>query len=152
MFNITCHLTLDSKNRVNLSKKHLRQIKSITSFQNLFLTRHIFDFSLLLYTEENWLKIAKYIDELPNNNKVSRAYKRIVLGFCTEINLDKAGRISIPTAHIQHAHLEKDIVMIGQGHYFEIWDLVMWNDYQERIKKLLQEADANIDTNIDFKL
>ncbi len=55
--------------------------------------------------------------------------------------MDTQGRILIPVYLRQYASLEKDVVIAGGGHKFEIWD----KDVFETTRK---ELEANIDTDM----
>jgi MraZ protein len=54
-------------------------------------------------------------------------WKRLLLGFEEHVGLDGSGRILLPAALRQHARLERDAMMVGQGHYFELWDSGLWS-------------------------
>ena len=42
------------------------------------------------------------------------------------MELDAAGRILVPPALRRYAGLDKRVVLVGQGHKFELWDEVKW--------------------------
>jgi MraZ protein len=50
-----------------------------------------------------------------------------LLGFEEHVEPDGAGRILLPSALRQHAKLERDAMMVGQGRYFELWDSGVWS-------------------------
>ena len=43
-----------------------------------------------------------------------------------ETELDKQGRVAIPAALIQHAQLDRDVVVAGVHDHLEIWDRAAW--------------------------
>ena len=85
-----------------------------------------FDLCLMLYPIDEWIVIEKKIAALPSLNKKARALQRFLIGYATDISMDKGGRLLVPPPLREIAKLEKQIVLIGQGSKFEIWDDVLW--------------------------
>ena len=52
----------------------------------------------------------------------ARAWQRIFLGNACDVELDSAGRILIAPELRQAAGLTRDVMMLGMGGHFEIWD------------------------------
>ena len=52
----------------------------------------------------------------------ARAWQRIFLGNAVDVELDSAGRILIAPELRQAAGLTRDVMMLGMGGHFEIWD------------------------------
>ena len=46
--------------------------------------------------------------------------------------LDASGRVLLPTVLRAYAQLEKDVVMIGQGNKFEVWNKDLWESKREQ--------------------
>ena len=44
---------------------------------------------------------------------------------------DKQGRILLTPRLRRHAHLEKDVTIVGMGSYAEIWDTALWEKREE---------------------
>jgi len=74
----------------------------------------------------------------------SRAIKRLLFASAKEEKIDGQGRMAIPDDLIEAASIEKEVVILGQGLYFEIWDKKTWQEYQselnKEVKAALQEA------------
>ncbi|HYM48158.1 MAG TPA: division/cell wall cluster transcriptional repressor MraZ, partial [Burkholderiaceae bacterium] len=85
------------------------------------------DNCLLLYPLPDWEEIERKLVKLPSFNKQARRLQRLLVGHATECELDGAGRILLPPPLREFAALNKDIVLIGQGNKFEIWDAQTWN-------------------------
>ena len=49
-------------------------------------------------------------------------WKRIFLGNAMDVDMDATGRILISPELRQTARLGKDVVLLGMGSYFELWD------------------------------
>jgi len=84
------------------------------------------DRCLLLYPFPDWDEIERKLVRLPNQEKRTRTLQRMVLGHATELDVDKNGRILIPTRLRDFAKLEKRVVLAGLGNKFEIWNETTW--------------------------
>ena len=81
---------------------------------------------LLLYPLAEWEIIEQKIEALPSFQKVSRRIQRLLIGHATEVEMDGNGRILLPALLRDYAHLDKEVILLGQGKKFEIWDNVKW--------------------------
>lgn len=86
------------------------------------------DRCLWLYPLLVWENIERILDSLPSLDKGSRRIQRLLIGHATECDMDGQGRILLPPALREVASLDKQIVLVGQGKKFEIWDETIWND------------------------
>jgi division/cell wall cluster transcriptional repressor MraZ len=59
--------------------------------------------------------------ELPEDRQ-GAAIKRLILGSATDVAIDGASRIGIAPELREWAGLERDVVFMGLGNYFELWD------------------------------
>ena len=83
---------------------------------------------LLLYTLAEWEPIEKKLMGLSSFNASTRALQRLVVGHADDVEMDAAGRLLVPPMLRQYAGLDKQIVLVGQGNKFEIWDDGRWNE------------------------
>jgi len=103
------------------------------------LTAHP-DSCLLLYPKLAWEPIGARVQALSSFNEQARWWQRLLVGFAEEFEVDAQGRILISPALRKFADLKKDVILVGQGSHFEIWDMTTW---QERLDRALQEVGAN---------
>lgn len=89
------------------------------------------DHCLLLYPLPEWEEIERKLVRLPSLNKQARRLQRLLIGHATECELDSHGRILLPPPLREFAHLDKHLVLIGQGNKFELWDEKIWNEQRE---------------------
>jgi len=94
------------------------------------------DRCLWLYPLPVWEDIERSLDSLPSLDKGSRRMQRLLIGHATECDLDSQGRMLLPPPLREFAKLDKQIVLIGQGKKFEVWDELTW---AERRNKWLNE-------------
>lgn len=84
----------------------------------LTVTRHP-DGCLLVYPRPKWEARREQIAQLPF---AARALQRLLLGNATDIDLDGAGRLLVPTELRAAAQLDRDLMLLGMGGHFELWD------------------------------
>jgi MraZ protein len=69
----------------------------------------------------------------PSLDRQASLWKRLLVGFAEEVELDAVGRVLISPELRTFAALEKRVMMVGQGSHFEIWSLEAWNKQLEQI-------------------
>jgi MraZ protein len=65
-------------------------------------------------------------------------WKRLLVGFAEEVELDASGRLLVSPELRKFAGLEKQVMMVGQGSHFEIWSQSTW---EKQLEKLSTGAD-----------
>jgi len=98
---------------------------------------------LLLYPMTEWQVLEQKIQALPSFNKATRRIQRLLIGHATEVEVDNSGRVLIPPLLREYANLTKEIVLVGQGNKFEIWDKEFWQKHRD--DWLAEEADSTMD-------
>jgi MraZ protein len=81
---------------------------------------------VLIYPEAAWEPVRAKVESFPAFHPQASWWKRLLLGFEEHVTPDGSGRILLTPALRQHAKLERDAMMVGQGHYFELWDAGVW--------------------------
>jgi MraZ protein len=121
-------LSLDSKGRLAIPTRY-REVFQARAAGKLVITADSDD-CLLIYAAPDWEPIQKRIMDLPNVNSRVRKLQRMLVGRAWDVEMDAAGRILIPATLRKVARLEKDVVLVGQGGKFELWDVVRWDEQQ----------------------
>ena len=139
MFQGSSALSLDAKGRLTVPTRH-RDALLVQSEGRLTLTRHP-DGCLMLFPRPVWEVHRERIAALPIS---ARPWQRIFLGSAADIDMDSAGRILVSPELRQAATLTKDVMLLGMGSHFEIWDtqLLAAKD-QEAIAAGVPESLAN---------
>jgi MraZ protein len=68
--------------------------------------------------------------------KLSRFYQ----GNSFDLELDAAGRVTLPPPLVQHAGIDKDVVVVGVGDHLEVWGRERWNAIQEGLDAEIEEV------------
>jgi MraZ protein len=110
-------INLDAKGRMSIPAKH-RDALSIQCEGRITLTRHPHG-CLLLFPRPAWEKHRDQIAAWPMS---ARAWQRIFLGNASDVEMDSAGRILIAPELRNAVGLARDVMLLGMGSHFEVWD------------------------------
>lgn len=116
-------ITLDAKGRLALPTRHRDALAADGA--DLVLTAHP-DGCLLLYPMAAWEPVRAKVEKFPALNAQMSVWKRLLIGFEEHLSPDASGRILISSALRMHAKLERELMLLGQGSYFELWDHGLW--------------------------
>ena len=98
-----------------------------------------FDRNLLVLTRDAFQEIYRRVVSLNIADPLARVLLRLILGTAHEVHMDKSGHLPIPDELKEFANLHEDILLVGQGDYFEIWSADLWNNQETQLK----DADTN---------
>lgn len=120
-------MSMDAKGRVSIPARH-RDALSIQCEGRVTLTRHPHG-CLLLFPRPVWEMHREQIAAWPMS---ARAWQRIFLGNASDLDMDSAGRILISPELRNAAGLTRDVMLLGMGSHFEIWDAAKLEDSESQ--------------------
>lgn len=116
------------------------RLRSELSNSSLVLTRGI-DRCLWLFPPEQWKILCdKVVETASVFQSQSRSVLRRLIAPAQEVEIDKAGRLSIPQSLREFAGLGKDCVFLGINKYFELWDSGEYEKYLGESENDFREA------------
>ncbi|MBI1396485.1 MAG: division/cell wall cluster transcriptional repressor MraZ [Betaproteobacteria bacterium] len=124
VFQGASELSLDAKGRLAIPTRHRDGLQSSPG-RKLVLTAHPHR-CLLLYPAQAWEPIRARVMAFSSFDPQASLWKRMLLGYADEAELDTAGRLLISPALRKFASLDRQVMMAGQGSHFEIWDSAAW--------------------------
>ena len=130
--------TVDTKGRLIIPAKFRDDLGD-----GFVITRGL-DHCLFGYPIDEWRKLEEKLKELPMTKKDARAFARFFFSGATEVEIDKQGRINIPSTLIQHANLEKECVVVGVSSKIEIWSKDAWENYFSEAEESFDEIAENM--------
>ena len=117
MFQGPSALSLDAKGRMSVPARYRDAL--VGEFEGkITITRHP-DGCLLLFPRPVWEAHREQISAWPIQ---ARDWKRIFLGNAFDVELDGNGRVLIAPELRNAVGIQRDIMMLGMGSHFEIWD------------------------------
>jgi MraZ protein len=87
----------------------------------------------LLYPAPAWEPIRARIMGFSSFDPQTSLWKRLLVGFAEEVELDASGRLLVSPELRKFAGLEKQVMMVGQGSHFEIWSQSTWEKQLEQL-------------------
>jgi MraZ protein len=124
VFRGVTHLSLDAKGRLAVPARH-RDALVPNASGRLVLTADP-SRCLLVYPVDAWEPIQARLMALSSFNDKIRNLQRLLVGHADDVEIDGSGRILIPPALRSYASLDKQVVLVGQGHRFELWGHAQW--------------------------
>lgn len=109
----------------------------------LTITRHPHG-CLMVFPRSEWEKFRERIAELPMS---AQWWKRIFLGNAMDVELDGTGRALISPELRAAAGLEREVILMGMGRHFELWDKA---SYQAKEAQALQEQTPEVFKDLSF--
>ena len=125
-------INLDAKGRMAVPTR-ARDPLTQGGTVKLVLTAHP-DACLLLYPVPAWEPIRAQVMSFPSLDRQASLWKRLLVGFAQEVEPDSAGRLLIPPELRDFAHITRQVMFVGQGSHFEIWDLEAWKAQLESLR------------------
>jgi MraZ protein len=124
LFHGAAVIALDAKGRVAIPTRHRDAL--VAAGRTLVLSAHP-DGCGLLYPEAEWERVRAQVEKFPSFHPQASWWKRLLLGFEEHVVPDASGRVLLSSGLRLHAKLEREAMLVGQGHYFELWDAGVWN-------------------------
>ncbi|WP_461834304.1 division/cell wall cluster transcriptional repressor MraZ [Desulfothermus sp.] len=140
MFRGHVYRTLDTKGRLILPPEFREIVLSQDEAGRIMLTN--LDGCVVGYTYPKWLELEQSFNEINLLNRRLRDFQRFFISGAKEVVMDSQGRILLPPHLRKYAKLNREIVLAGVGHKFEIWD-------QERFEMQISKVEEDFDSLID---
>jgi len=110
-------LALDAKGRLVVPARH-REVLAALAQGQLTLTKHP-QGCLLVFPRPSWEGFRDKIAALPMQ---AVGWKRIFLGNAMDVEIDASSRVLVSPELRAAAGLTKDVLLLGMGSHFELWD------------------------------
>lgn len=133
MFRGATNLSMDAKGRLAVPARH-RDALLTESAGNVVLTAHPHG-CLLLYPQPAWEPIQARLMALSSFDKQSSAFQRLLVGYAEDITLDTTGRLLVSSALRAFAGFEKEVMLVGQGSHFELWNTEAWRKQLDNVMR-----------------
>jgi len=110
-------LTLDGKGRIAMPARH-GELLAAMGVNQLTITKHP-EGSLLIFPRPAWEVFRDKVAALPMD---SSGWKRVFLGNAMDVEIDASSRVLIAAELRTAAGLVRDVMLLGMGSHFELWD------------------------------
>jgi len=135
-------LELDKEYRVTIPERFRGFLT-----EDMYVTRG-FDNNLWVFTSDTFREIYNKLRLLNIADPLARLLFRLILGAATEAGLNGQENLKITDDLRKYAHIDNQVLLIGQGDYFEIWSPKDWEKQEDEIKK----TESNIERFSMFEI
>jgi MraZ protein len=134
--------TLDAKNRLTVPARYRAALA-----EGVVLARPVDQKPCVgVWRPEEYERYSRRaLEELPLLSPRLAELERFFYGNSQDAELDAAGRIMVPTFLSDHAHLSKEVVVVGVGDRLELWSKDSWNDHRPTLLSGVAEITAHVD-------
>ncbi len=150
MFRGVTKLNLDAKGRFAIPVRYRDELQVLCGDQ-LIVTVDV-DRCLLVYPKPQWETLEASLMQKGNMDKRVRRLQRLLTGYALDCEMTAQGRVQLTPALREFAELDKQVVLVGQGNKFELWDENRWNELSMDWVKQEQESDVASEALMDISL
>jgi len=137
MFKGSSFHIMDNKGRVSIPVRY-RELLQERQDRQLTLTN--WDGYIVAFPQSEWVKVEAKLGELPLFRKDYQAVNRFIISGAEDCPLDRQGRILIPQTLRDYAKLDREVAMVGQVRYFEIWDRERYEAHRKQLEAMLDDS------------
>ncbi len=124
---------LDSKGRISIPSK-FREVLNKKYDDRLVITN--FDHCLLAFPYEEWNQLVEQkVGSFSILKKETSAFLRFFYSSAIDCNVDNHGRLLIPQTLRDYANLKKEVMLLGEGRFFEIIAKERWLEVEQQAEE-----------------
>jgi MraZ protein len=136
--------TIDDKNRLTFPAKFRRSFAD-----GVVLTRGM-DGCVYAYPRPRWQELVDgRLAGLDPLSGPARQLQRFVFGGAHDDDLDRQGRVVVPTHLIRHGRLGREVVVVGVNDRVEIWDRAVWAEHVKEVEGSVEDVAERLATQRD---
>jgi MraZ protein len=138
-FHGTFEHSLDAKNRLTVPARFRAALAG-----RVFLVRGA-DPCISLYPETTYTALTEAALQGMNPfSTQARELKRLFHSTATDTELDSAGRVMLTPRHLEHAAIDREVVITGAGDCLELWDRSAWEAYDRDLSQRAPDLTASL--------
>ena len=150
MFLSSYEKKIDKKGRVSVPSTFRCYLDSLG--YNGFVSYPSFNHSALEGCAQDRIeKLSDSIDSLGPFNDKRDYFATSVLSQSINLNFDSEGRVTIPEKLLKHAKIKTNIIFVGLGKVFQIWDPPSFEKFKSIAKKKSYLNRSNLKWESKFK-
>jgi len=119
---------MDAKGRLAVPTRHREVLQALCAGQ-MTVTKHP-EGCLMVFPRPAWETFRDRIAALPMS---AAGWKRVFLGNAQDVEIDSAARVLISPELRAAAGLSKDVMLLGMGSHFELWDAQAYAAHEAQV-------------------
>ena len=121
---------LDEKGRLMIPARYRELLAA-----GAFITQG-FDKCLMVMTDVHFKEVYERINAMNMADPNARLLRRHILSSAYSVEIDRVGRILVPSNLRQSIGLESEAIVAGQGEYFEVWNPADWHEQMNQLQDI----------------
>ena len=127
--------SIDEKSRVTIPARFREEFAA-----GLVLSKGL-EANIDVYPREAWgMNVESRLAQLDPLSRETRELRPYFFGGAAEAELDKQGRVLVPSTLLRHASLDKEIVLAGVYDHLEIWERSAWAEHLRAVEGSAENA------------
>lgn len=115
--------SIDPKGRVFIPAKYREALGD-----EFVVCKSYLEKCLEVYSNEEFGKLDKKFEDTALTNVSEQVVQRYLYSSASDVQLDKQGRVLIPSKLREYAVLNSEVTIVGVRNKLEIWDRQTWNE------------------------
>ncbi len=128
--------TIDPKGRISIPSK-FRDVLKEKYDDRLVITN--FDHCLIAFPYEEWSLLELKAGSFSLLRKETSAFFRFFYSSAIDCVIDKQGRLLIPQTLREYANFRKEVVLVGEGKWIEIFAKERWEEEARRAEESFEK-------------
>ncbi len=150
MFLSTHENKLDKKGRVSVPASFRSYLTSM-GYNGIVCYPSFNNSSIEACAQSRIEKISDSIDSLNPFEEKRDIFATSVLADSVSLQFDGEGRVSIPSKLLEHAKIKQNILFVGQGKTFQIWEPKLFEKFKNQARKKANLSRASLQWETQFK-
>ncbi|HTX91571.1 MAG TPA: division/cell wall cluster transcriptional repressor MraZ [Anaerolineales bacterium] len=100
-----------------------------------------FEQNLVIMSDQVFQEICKRIAGLNMADPLARLLLRLILGNASRLDVNESGNVALPKELSQVIGLDKELVLVGEGDYCEVWAPSGWEQQTNTLMDMAANAE-----------
>ena len=125
---------LDKKGRVSVPASFRSYLSSL-GYNGVICYPSFNNQSIEACSQDRIEKLSNTIDSLNPFEEKRDYFATSILSESISLQFDSEGRISLPTKLLKHAKIKNNMLFVGQGKTFQIWEPIIFEKFKAQARK-----------------
>ncbi len=119
-------INLDTKGRLAIPGRYRDALTDRCDGRLVVTVNNTKERCLWMYPMDEWEQVERKVAALPDFNTDHQRIKRFLIGYASDTEMDKNGRVLLPAPLREFAKISKAVYLLGQSNKFELWSEEQW--------------------------
>ena len=121
--------SIDDKKRVAIPADFKEELG-----KEFVVRKNLFHKNIVIYSLDLFQQDMKRSENLPDEDKMKKKLRRVLLGTATQVSCDKQGRIQIPEQLLKRVNIADECVIVGMDDHLEMISIEQYEEETKRSK------------------